>query len=169
MLEDSREIGVRLATTEDAESLARIYNFYVLESTITFEEEAVSPADMASRIQDVHSTSLPWLIAQHKGRVLGYALATRWKGRCAYRFSTEVTVYVDHAQVRGGIGSKLYSHLLPALKSCEVHVVIGGIALPNDASVRLHEYFGFEKVAQFKEIGFKFGRWIDVGYWQRML
>lgn len=168
-MNDSHETGVRLATADDAESLAKIYNFYVLESTITFEEEAVSAQAMASRIQDAHLTSLPWLIAEERGRVLGYALATKWKGRCAYRFSTEVTVYVDRAQVRRGIGSRLYRQLLPALKSCGMHVAIGGIALPNDASVRLHENLGFAKVAQFKEVGFKFGRWIDVGYWQRIL
>ena len=163
------EIGVRFATTDDADSVVGIYNHYVMESTITFEEEGVSASEMASRIQDVQRASMPWLIAERSGQVLGYAYATKWHGRSAYRFSTEVTVYLDRAHVRRGIGATLYNHLLPALKSRGIHVALGGIALLNDASVRLHERFGFEKVAQFKEVGFKFGRWIDVGYWQRTL
>ncbi len=160
---------IRPASVDDAEALARIYSYYVLGSIITFEEEAPSPAEMASRLLDVQAAALPWLIAEHSGRVLGYAYATRWKGRCAYRFSTEVTVYVDHAETGRGIGAKLYNHLLPVLKSGGSHVAIGWIALPNQASVRLHEKLGFEKVTHFKQVGFKFGHWIDVGYWQRIL
>lgn len=161
-----REIVVRVAAAEDAAAIARIYNHYVAETIITFEEDAVSDGEIRSRIEETQAASLPWFVAIEDGEVAGYAYASRWKSRCAYRYSVEVTVYVDPARPRRGIGSKLYAALLPALRSAGYHAAMGGIALPNDASIRLHEKFGFKKVAHFKESGFKFGEWIDVGYWQ---
>jgi len=160
---------IRAATSTDAESVASIYNYYVTDTVVTFEEEAVSSSQMAERIEEVTSTPLPWLVAEIAGRVVGYAYASKWKGRCAYRFSTEITVYLERGQVGLGLGSRLYAELFPLLRDRGMHVVIGGIALPNPASVALHEKFGLAKVAHFGEVGFKFGRWIDVGYWQRIL
>ena len=160
---------IRPATPADAESLARIYNFYVKETAVTFEEQVISAGEITARLQEVEGASLPWLAAEQGGEVVGYAYATKWKGRSAYRFSTEVTVYVERGRGGRGIGSSLYRHLLPALQSRGIHAAFGGIALPNDASVALHQKFGFEKVAEFREVGFKFDRWIDVGYWQKIL
>jgi len=114
----------------------------------------------------VQSASLPWLVAERRGEVLGYAYASRWHARAAYRFSTEITVYLDHGQTRRGIGSRLYGELFPMLRAREIHAVLAVIALPGEASVALHEKVGFSKVGHFKDVGFKFGRWIDVGYWQ---
>lgn len=149
--------------------MAHIYNYFIQETTVTFEEQAVSAADICERIREVQTSKLPWLIAEDSNSLVGYAYASRWKGRCAYRFSVEVTVYVEHALTGQGIGSKLYQQLLPELQSRGIHVALGGIALPNDASVALQERFGFEKVAHLREVGFKFNRWIDVGYWQKIL
>ena len=157
---------IRPAILDDAEQICEVYNHYVMTSTITFEEEPVTPADMANRIRDVQSASLPWLVAASDGKILGYAYASKWKGRPAYKFSAEVTIYVRQGLGHSGIGAQLYGHLLPALKSRGMHAVIGGVALPNDASLRFHQKFGFEKVAHFKEVGYKFNRWIDVTYWQ---
>ena len=162
-------ITIRPAATEDAGSLARIYNFFVRETIVTFEEEAAPDAEMAARLRQVEESSLPWLVAEESGVLSGYAYATPWKGRRGYRFSAEVTVYVDQARGGRGIGSALYEHLLPALRARGIHAAMGGIALPNAASVALHEKLGFEKVAHFREVGFKFGRWIDVGYWEKVL
>lgn len=125
--------------------------------------------EIARRIEEVQSASLPWLIAETGGQLAGYCYATRWRTRTAYRFAVEITVYVARHSGGRGIGSTLYTHLLPKLRSAGIHSVIGGIALPNDASVALHEKFGFRKVAHFQEVGFKFGRWIDVGYRQLTL
>lgn len=136
---------------------------------ITFEKELVSAAEIAQRIEDVRSASLPWLVAEQAGRVVGYAYATKWKARFGYRFSAEVTVYVAPADAGRRIGSNLYAELFPILRARGIHAVIGGIAMPNEASVALHEKFGMRKVAHFKEVGFKFDRWVDVGYWQCML
>ena len=160
---------IRLATIADSKSISDIYNYYVSNTTITFEEQPVSGEQMAERMQEVLSAPLPWLVAERAGRILGYAYASKWKARSAYRFSAEVSVYLDSSAVREGLGSKLYEALFPILKERGVHAVIGGIALPNEASVALHESFDLKKVAQFEEVGFKFERWLDVGYWQKVL
>ena len=169
MLRASPELTVRSARPEDALQVSEIYNHYIQTSTITFEEEPVSAAEMAARILEIQSLSYPWLVATAANDVLGYAYAGKWKVRAAYKHSSEITVYVRPGQERSGVGSALYQQLLPALKAGGVRAAIGGVALPNDASVRLHEKFGFEKCAHFKEVGFKFNRWIDVAYWQRIL
>lgn len=166
---DSEELTVRAAAAEDAAAVAGIYNHFVMRTIVTFEEEPVGPAEIARRMDDVRNASLPWLIAERSGTVVGYAYATPWRGRRGYRFSTEVTVYVATDQAGQGVGSQLYANLLPALQERGIHAAMGGIALPNDASVALHEKFGFKKVAHFEQVGMKFDSWIDVGYWQRIL
>ena len=157
---------IRAAVASDAEALAGIYNHYVRETAITFEEVEVTPAEMARRIQEVSSSSLPWLVSTGDGQVLGYAYAGKWKARAAYRFSVETTVYVDPGRLGSGVGKALYAALFADLQTRDVNAVIGGIALPNERSVALHEGFGMKKVAHFERVGFKFGRWIDVAYWQ---
>lgn len=168
-METDSSIIIRNATPQDAEGIAGIYNHYIENTVITFEEEPVSPNDFAKRIGDVLSASLPWLVAEQDGTILGYAYATPWKQRAAYRFSAEATIYLHPASGGQGIGSRLYGELLPTLQQRGIHAVMGGIALPNSASVALHEKFGFRKVAHFEEVGFKFGRWVDVGYWECVL
>lgn len=161
---------IRNAIPDDAAALAGIYNRYVLDTTVTFEESAVSEAEMAARIAEVQGAGLPWLVAaDDAGTVLGHAYASKWKGRCAYRFAVETTVYLDAAAHGRGLGRQLYERLLGLLRDAGMHVAIGGIALPNPTSIAFHEKLGFRKVGQFDEVGFKFGRWVDVGYWQRFL
>lgn len=158
---------IRAATSADAAGVADIYNHYVEHTVVTFEEVPVPAAEFAQRIDDVLSAAFPFLVAEEAGRLVGYAYATAWKQRSAYRFSTEVTVYLAPTELGRGIGTDLYAALFPLLEARGVHAAMGGIALPNEASVALHEKFGMRKVAHFAEVGFKFGRWIDVGYWQR--
>lgn len=160
---------IRDANSADAAAITRIYNPYILDTIITFEEQAITPSDMAARIQEVTAEALPWLIAEQDGVVVGYAYASKWKGRCAYRFSVETTVYLAPDYFGRGIGTGLYQSLLQQLKKRQLHAAIGGIALPNVASIALHEKLGFRKVAHFPEVGFKFNQWIDVGYWQATL
>jgi phosphinothricin acetyltransferase len=164
----STNIQVRGATLDDAPACAALYNHYITDTVISFEEEPVRTAEFAARIDEILRIPLPWLVAEQDGRILGYAHASKWKGRCAYRFSFETSVYVAYDCGRRGIGSLLYAELLRLLDARGNHSVIGGIALPNAASVALHEKFGFQKVAHFREVGFKFDSWHDVGYWQRM-
>jgi L-amino acid N-acyltransferase YncA len=157
---------MRQATTADVDSICRIYNHYIESSTITFEEIPVSSAEMAGRIAETTTGSLPWLVEEANGSVVGYAYASKWKTRAAYRYAAETTIYLAPNACHKGIGTSLYQELLVRLKERSMHVAIGGIALPNDASLRLHEKLGFRKVAEFVEVGFKFNRWINVGYWE---
>ena len=159
---------IRHATTADASAIATIYNHYVATSTISFEEEGVSVDEMARRIADV-SARLPWYVFDREGAVMGYAYATPWRVRSAYRFSAESSVYLAPGSGRQGIGSQLYRALLEDLRGRGIQVVIGGIAQPNAASVALHERLGFEKVAHFHRVGRKFDTWGDVGYWELQL
>jgi L-amino acid N-acyltransferase YncA len=162
-------LRVRQAEPLDAASIARIYNYYVLNTVVTFEEEAVSTEVMAHRMAEVGAIPLPWLVAELDGAVIGYAYASRWKVRSAYRHSVETTVYLEHGLEGRGIGTKLYSELLAILRGQRLHVAIGGAAQPNKASVALHEKLGFEHAGTFRQVGFKQNRWVDVAYWQVLL
>jgi phosphinothricin acetyltransferase len=149
--------------------VARIYNHYIRETVITFEETEITHSEMADRIAKIGDFSLPWLVAESEGAIVGYAYAGKWRERSAYRYSVESTVYLDASATGRGIGTRLYRDLLTSLRATPVRTVLGVIALPNTASVALHERLGFTKVAELKEVGFKFGRWIDVAYWQLAL
>jgi phosphinothricin acetyltransferase len=159
---------IRSAVPADAEAICHIYNYYVLNTHHNFEEEAVPAGEMAERIKTVLEKH-HWLVYESGDKIAGYAYAGAWKSRCSYRYSVETTVYVAKGYSGKGIGSKLYEALLAKLDGTEIHAVIGGIALPNEGSIALHEKFGFEKIAQFMEVGYKFGRWIDVGYWEKLI
>lgn len=156
---------VRMANLIDASDMAEIYRPYVVDSAISFESTPPGPQEMADRISQTLST-YPWLVYEEGGTVLGYAYGGAWKGRSAYDWSAEVTVYVRKGHHGKGIGKQLYQALIEALRAQGVVNIIGGIALPNPASVALHESLGFKPVAQFNKLGFKLGKWWDVGYWQ---
>ncbi len=159
---------VRHATPSDTPAICDIYNHYVSNTVVTFEEEPVTIADMQQRIDEVQHKHI-WLVYEEDGKVLGYAYAGKWKVRAAYRHSVESSVYLALDATGRGIGKQLYAALIPMLRTLGIHTVIGGIALPNDTSIRLHESFGFKKVAHFEQTGFKFDTWVDVAYWQLML
>ena len=159
---------IRPVTLADAPQIATLYNEYIVNTTITFEEEPVSSADIEHRIAD-YTTSYPWLVCEEDGVLRGYCYATRWRLRSAYRHSAETTVYVRREDHGKGIGSALYSRLIDDMSGGNTNVLVAGIALPNDKSVRLHERLGFAKVAHFSEIGRKHERWLDVGYWELKL
>jgi len=161
---------IRVITNKDLESITDIYNYYISSTTVTFEDENITVETMQERVAKVHAAHLPWLIAENDlGVVVGYAYATKWRERFAYRFSVEVTVYLSPEHEKQGYGTKLYEALFAELKKRSVHSVIGGITLPNPASIALHEKFGMKQVAHFKEVGFKFDNWQDTGYWQGAL
>lgn len=156
---------IRMATGADVEPVCAIYNHYVTSTIVTFEEQPVTTAEMQSRMTAVLER-LPWLVLERDGDIAGYAYASPWKSRIGYRFAVESSIYLAPTHVGRGFGSALYATLLDDLRARNIHCVIGGAALPNAASVALHEKLGFTQVAHFRENGFKFGRWIDVGYWQ---
>ncbi|MBU2511067.1 GNAT family N-acetyltransferase [bacterium] len=160
---------IREVSIKDADQICKIYNHYIENTIVSFEEQPVSTLDMEERIAKVISSNLPWLIMEDKNSVVGYAYSSPWSERGAYRHSVGVTIYLLHDHTGRGLGFELYSALFDKLRSLNVHSLIGGIALPNPGSVALHEKMGMIKVAHYKEIGFKFGDWVDVAFWQLII
>jgi L-amino acid N-acyltransferase YncA len=160
-------MNIRHATKEDAQQIAEIYNYYITSTHHTFETEPLETADMEARIEEV-SNGYPFLVAESDGDILGYAFAAQFKLREAYEHSAEVSIYVRNEAKQRGIGTRLYDTLFKELSETLTHVIVAGIALPNDASIAFHEKLGFRKVAHFQEVGYKLGRWIDVGFWELM-
>lgn len=156
---------IRKVKPEDAPQIAEIYNYYIKNTHHTFETEPLSVEETEERLKKI-STFYPYLVAEEDGEILGYAHAARFKLRQAYQHTVEVMIYVKNEAKKRGVGTNLYMDLFDLLEETDVHVMIAGISLPNDSSVKFHETLGFTKVAHFKEIGYKLGRWFDVGYWQ---
>lgn len=157
---------LRVAAERDAAQVAAIYAPFVQDTHTSFEAAAPDEAEMARRIRETLRTH-PWLVADRTGEVLGYACATSHRSRAAYRWSVETTVYVKAGLRRCGVGRSLYGALLGVLELQGFRMAYAGIALPNEASVGLHEALGFEPVGMYRAAGFKHGRWHDVGWWQR--
>lgn len=156
---------IRPLNLNDTEELLDIYNYYVLNSIVTFDDEAVSIDAFKDKITRIN-TDYPFIVFEENNEILGYAYGSRWRPKPAYKHTVESTVYVKHDALGKQIGTKLYTELLSQLKEQNYHIVLGGLTLPNDSSVKLHEKLGFKQVAHFKEVGLKFGKWLDVGFWQ---
>jgi L-amino acid N-acyltransferase YncA len=158
-------MSLRRVKPEDAAQIAEIYNYYIKNTHHTFETEPLSGAEMQKRIVET-SEKYPYLVFEDNGEILGYAYAAQFKLRQAYEYAAEVSIYVKNDAKQQKIGTQLYVRLFDELAETNVHAILAGIALPNDASIVFHERLGFEKIAHFKEVGYKLGRWIDVGYWE---
>jgi phosphinothricin acetyltransferase len=162
-------MNIRFADpARDAAGCAAIYGPFVRDTAISFEEDPPSAEELAARIERVTETH-PWLVAEEGDRLTGFAYGCPHRERAAYRWAAEVTVYVDPANHRRGIGRALYERLFDLLRGQCLHVLCAGVTLPNPASVALHESLGFVPVGIYREIGYKFGRWHDVGWWQLTL
>ena len=159
---------IRYAQRSDAAAICDIYNYYIEHSTATFEEELLSLADMEARIETI-SARYPYLVREDDGAITGYAYANLWKERSAYRNSAEVSIYLKNGSQGNGRGRELLSRLLEEIRTGSLHVLIAGITIPNERSIKLFEQFGFRKIGQFREVGFKNNRWLDVGYWELVL
>ncbi|MBI9099112.1 MAG: N-acetyltransferase [Spirochaetaceae bacterium] len=158
---------IRPVEKKDAPSICGIYNYYVNNTVVTFEEASVDMSEMERRIRNITETH-PWYVLEEEGQVLAYAYASPWRVKSAYRFSTELTVYVDRNSHGRGFGSTLYAYLIEEMEKRGMHCLYGVIALPNEPSSRLHEKFGFKKCGHFNQVGYKMERWIDVGYWEKV-
>jgi phosphinothricin acetyltransferase len=158
-------LTIRVATAFDAEEALEIYAPFCIGTPVSFETEAPSLDDMRTRI----ATTLeffPWLIAEDRGRVLGYAYASRHRERAGYRWAADVSVYVRDGARGQGIGRALYTSLFAILRLQGIYSILAGISLPNPASVALHEAMGLRPLGIYEAIGFKCGAWHDVGWWQ---
>ena len=160
-------IGVRVATAADAESIAAIYAPLVAGTAISFEETPPGPDEIGRRMRD--HPRLPWLIADDAGLVAGYAYVSAHRQRPAYRWSADCSVYLDPRYRGRGLGRLLYGHLFREMRDLGYVSLFAGIALPNAASVGLHEAMGFRPVGVFSAVGYKLGSWRDVGWWQLRL
>jgi L-amino acid N-acyltransferase YncA len=152
----------------DAAACAAIYAPYVRDTPISLEEQPPSASELADRIRKTTETH-PWLVAEDDADLLGYAYATRHRERASYRWATDVTVYISRDHHRKGVGRGLYHALFDRLAQQGFRIACAGITLPNAASVGLHESLGFEAVGTYRRIGWKFGAWHDVGWWQLQL
>jgi phosphinothricin acetyltransferase len=161
-------IRLRAAMPKDAAAIASIYAPFVTDSAISFETEPPDAAGIAARICTDNGV-YPWFVATEDEHVVGYAYATRFRAREAYRFTVETSVYVSPSAQRHGVASLLYRRLLDTLEAQGFTQAIAAIGLPNEASVAFHEKLGFEEAGIYHNIGYKLGRWHDVGLWQRPL
>ena len=159
---------VRDATEQDAVACAAIYAPYVTDTTITFETEPPTVAQLRERIKAAQSTHA-WLVLENDGQVVGYAYGSQFKERAAYRWSCEVSVYLDRGHHRTGGGRALYEALFTRLAERGFRTAVAGMTLPNDASVGLHRSMGFEPVGTYRRIGWKNGGWHDVAWTQRAI
>ena len=159
---------IREVKLSDAKAIVDIYYYYILNTNITFEEKQLTVDDMEERIIE-KTAKHPWIVYEMNGQVIGYAYLSGWHSRSAYRYSNEVSIYLDRNEKGHGIGKELFANLLEISKDYGVHTIVSGITIPNAESISLHEKFGFKKIAEFKEIGFKNNKWLNVGYWQKIL
>jgi len=161
-------LTIRIVAPADAAGCLAIYRPFVLSSHTTFETDVPSVEEFSRRIEATIAVR-PWIVAEEDGRVAGYAYASPVKDRAAYQWSVEVAIYVAPDSRRRGVGRALYAALFRCLAGQGFVNAVGVIALPNPASVALHESLGFEKIAHLKSIGFKLGAWHDSGWWQKRL
>jgi phosphinothricin acetyltransferase len=160
---------IRLAREADAAAIESIYRPYVEDSRVSFEESAPGAAEITRRMTGDKPGLYPWLVAEEGDSLLGYAASSPFRSRRAYRWIVETGIYLDPAAQGRGVGRALLSELLALLQRQGFAAAIGAIALPNDASVALHERLGFFHTGTYRQVGFKMGEWLDVGLWQKEL
>lgn len=169
MAHDDDKPTIRSASqVRDAPAIADIYGEFVRETAISFESVPPTPDEFAARIERIQATH-PWLVAELGGRVVGFAYGSPHRERAAYRWAADVSVYIESASHRRGVGRALCEDLFDMLRAQRLLMACAGITLPNDASVALHESFGFVPIGVYRRIGYKAGAWRDVGWWQLAL
>ena len=162
------ETVIRPVVAEDARGIVDIYAPIVERTAVSFEDEIPSVEEMQRRIERTTAT-YPWLVAERGAQIVGYAYATSFRARAAYRLSAETSVYVSEGARGKGLGSALMRELIDVLRSADFRTLVAGITLPNDASVRLHESLGFAASGVIPRAGRKFNAWHDLGFWTRVL
>lgn len=156
---------IRTFQINDLKALTEIYNYYILNTTVTFDIDALEEDAFLEKIELINK-AYPFLVYVEDNEILGFAYGSKFRPKPAYNYVVESTVYLKHTAQGRQIGTKLYAELLKQLKAANFHTVLGVLTIPNESSVKLHEKFGFENVAHLKEVGFKFGEWQHIGIWQ---
>ncbi len=160
---------IRLADLDDLPAILAISNWAAINTAANFAIEPETLESWQAEWRETYELYPCFVAVDDYNTIVGFAKAAPWKGRCAYTYSAEVTVYVHPDHHGQGIGKALYGRLIPTLKAQGYHTLLAGITQPNEASVRLHESFGFHRVALFERVGWKFDQWHDVGYWELLL
>lgn len=161
-------VKIRLATPADAENVLAIYKPFIENTSITFETEVPTVDAFASRI-NTYLQNYPWLVCEINGTIAGYAYAARHRERTAYQWSVESSVYVHDDYMRAGVAAALYAALFDILKRQGFRNVYAVINLPNDRSVAFHEKMGFCYFATYEQVGYKLGKWKNVGWWRLVI
>ena len=152
---------IRPVLVSDAQAIADIYSYFVMHTTVSFETEAPDAEEMEHRIRSI-SASCPYLVAEEDGKVVGYCYVHPWKERAAYSHTYETTIYLSPTVCHKGIGTQLMQRLIEECRTRGFHSLIACITAENRASILMHKKLGFHQVSDFKEVGRKFGRWLDV-------
>ncbi len=160
---------IRDVVIHDAPRIAEIYNYYINKTIVTFEDQPVSVNDILERIINITQKGFPYIIYKENDLLIGYAYLNTWRTRPAYNITLETSIYLDHAYTGHGVGKELYKALIDRAKTMDLHSLIGSISLPNDPSRKLHAELGFELVGNFRDVGRKFNKLIDVEFWQLFL
>lgn len=159
---------IRKVQYKDAKEIVNIFNYYIINTTISFETEKLSVEEMESRIKE-KTVNNPWIVYEENEKILGYAYVGEFSKRKAYNNTREVTIYVDKESRGKKIGTMLMKELIKICKEYKFHTLVSIITVPNEKSVMLHENFGFEKVGELKEVGYKQDKWLNVAYWQKKI
>lgn len=160
---------IRDVALNDAKRITEIYNYYIENTVVTFEYDPVTELEIQKRIEKVRAKNFPYFVYEEDGEIVGYAYLSNWRERKAYDITLETSVYLDHKAIGNGVGSILYQELIERARKINIHSLIGVVSLPNEASQKLHRKFGFELIGNFRESGIKFGKLIDVEFWQLIL
>lgn len=161
-------IKIREATLIDAETILNIYAPYITDTCISFETETPTIREFTERMENFIKR-YPYLVCEIDDKIVGYAYASKHRERAAYRYSADVSVYVEREYYRQGIGKALYTKLFDLLKEQGIYTVFAGITLPNKKSISLHKTFGFSEVGTYHNVGYKFGKWLDVMWLEKQL
>lgn len=157
---------IRPTRIEDLEAIKEIYNYYIENSVITFDQEPWTMEDAIHKMEILEQGDYPFICCYDKGELVGYYYLSSWNFRSAYSTTAEVTIYIKPDKIGQGYGKKMMRHMMEESQRRGFHSLIAAITIPNDASIALHEQFGFKEVSLFREVGYKAGIWCDVGHWQ---
>lgn len=161
-------VQIRKVQLSDVQRIKEIYNHYIANTVMTFETDVLTEEQIRARIQK-YTPQYPWYVAEVDRRVIGYAYASEFIERTAYKFTSEVTIFIDKDFTKGGAGKALLSQLIADTQALGFTALVSIIALPNTASIKLHKTFGFESVGHLKKVGYKLGKWVDIEFWELLL
>lgn len=160
---------IREAIKSDAHRIAELYNYYIRKTIVTFDEQPLSITEMENKISVIQEKGYPFIVYELDNTIVAYAYLNNWRNRSAFNITLETSIYVDNRYQQKGIGMLLYNELIKTARQLKLHSLVAAVSLPNEASRKIHSRLGFKLVGNFKESGLKFGKLIDVEFWQLFL